>query len=282
MSWATFHHSGAAAVSAAVVIGSALVGAAIASRLYPRVLVIPDCTHVQSGGGVVAGVRYLEQMRGGAHPGDKVPMVIVLHSLGARPEGYVDMFAGLGPARVIAPEGGFGDGKIRKWWHIPVRAAIEDPTKKLVDAVSEWTAAADRLERFVQEIVRCRPTQGKPIITGSSQGGEMTLLMASRYPRLFAGAVATASYLLPVFWTSRMSPTRMVHGTGDTVVPFAWAQQYYETMHGEGAELEFAGYETDPSHELGHYVTTPMGKDWSKAVSTLVEQQALLATRGRI
>lgn len=254
-------------VAAAAVLGGGMLGASLVLRLMPS---RPDCRHSVPGiGGVVAGVRYLEEMRGGATPGDTVPMVIVLHALGARPEGYVGMFQGVGRARIIVPEGALGSETARKWWSTPVRAAVLDPEKSAA-AVSEWKTAAERMEQFVRAIVECRPTQGRPIITGSSQGAEMALLLASLHPRLFTGAVATAGYLLPPFWSKRMAPTRMIHGTGDRTVPFAWADQYVRSMKAEGADLELVAHATDPSQDSGHYVTRAMAREWSAMVASLV------------
>lgn len=251
-----------AGVSVAGIIAGVSAGAAL-----HRLLGGPaDCTQVEADGGVVAGVRYVERMRGGADPNEAVPMVVLFHSLGATPEGHAAMLTNIGRARLILPEGEYESesGSGRKWWQRGVKDAVENDPE---GAAVQWEAASDRMAEFLRQIVQCRPTIGKPILTGSSQGGEMTLLMASTYPRLAGSGVAVSSYLLEPFWTARMAPTAMLHGTGDTTVPYAWARDYAEVMQAKGAPLGFESYES-----AGHAVTKPMSRAWIGLVGSEVER----------
>jgi predicted esterase len=176
------------------------------------------------------------------------------------------MLANIGRARLILPEGEHEStvGSGHKWWTKGVKAAVEhDPE----GAAVEWQAASDRMAEFLRQIVQCRPTVGQPILTGSSQGGEMTLLMASTHPELARSGVAVSSYLLEPFWNRRLSPTAMLHGTGDTTVPYIWARDYADEMRRDGAPLEFFEYESP-----GHAVTRPMSRGWIATVRGEVEK----------
>jgi phospholipase/carboxylesterase len=232
-----------------------------------------DCSKVTATGGEVAGVRYLERMRGKADPNAAVPMVVLFHSMGARPEGHSRMLANIGPSRLILPQGAYQtDAGAFKWWRKGVKAGVTgDPAEK-AQALSDWQAASDRAAEFIRQLVRCRPTLGKPILTGSSQGGEMTLLLASTHPGLVQSGVAVSSYLLEPFWNKRMAPVRMIHGTGDRTVRFDWAKDYAETMIDDGAALSFQAYPSD-----GHSVTKEMGGDWASSLKGEVARAGALA-----
>lgn len=253
-------------VAASVGVAGVAVGVAMGAAIHRLVLAPPaDCSQVESEGGVVAGVPYLERMRGGAAPEEAVPMVVLFHSLGASPAGHSKMLANIGRARLILPEGLYESptGPGHKWWELGVKAAVQhDPE----GAAIQWQAASDRIAEFLRQIVQCRPTIGRPILTGSSQGGEMTLLMASTHPKLARSGVAVSSYLLEPFWTPRIAPTAMIHGTGDTTVPYAWARDYADAMQARDAPLQFEAYQS-----MGHAVTKPMSRDWIATVRSEVE-----------
>ncbi len=261
-------------VASAVAVAGTAVGfslGALVNRFVVSPLAAADCSRVGPEGGTVAGVPYLERMRGRAAPGEAVPMVVVFHSLGASPEGHSRMLANIGKARLILPEGAYrSSGRGRKWWELGVKAGVnQDPEGARV----QWQAASDRIAEFLRQIVQCRPTVGAPILTGSSQGGEMTLLLASDHPELMQSGVAASSYLLQPFWNaSGMAPVRMIHGTGDRTVPYAWAKEYAETMIDRGAPLTWASY---PSP--GHGVTKDMSRDWIASVRGEVGRASLAA-----
>ena len=148
-----------------VVVGAGgLLGVGVVRAATRRV----DCSGVGPEGGTVAGVRYLERLRGGASSDERLPMVIVLHGLGGTPEGYAGGFGGIGKARVILPQGAYEGGGGFKWWEHGLHDIVLHGSQSDID---EWNAASARLSEFIRQITRCRPTLGKPIVTGSSQGG---------------------------------------------------------------------------------------------------------------
>lgn len=222
-----------------------------------------DCTQVGSSGGTIAGVPYLERLRGGASPNERLPMVILLHSLGASAEGFSGMLGGIGKARLILPQGAYKGSGGFKWWERGLHDIVLDERP---GDVEQWNAASSRLSRFIREVTRCRPTIGKPIITGSSQGGEATLLVATQHRKQVSYAVAVDGDMPPQFWYADMAPTLMINGTGDTTVPYAWAQAHAQGMIERGAPLEFRSF---PSS--GHAITSTMSSAWISAVRDRVD-----------
>lgn len=206
--------------------------------------------------------RYVEVLHGTDNPNEPLPMVIAFHAMGSRPEGYRGMLQGLGKYRLIAPEGELGkEGGPRYWWHLGPTAARKSSAAE-AKAAAEWAGVADRMASFIAKITHDKPTIGKPIVTGSSQGGQMALLMASRHPEAVRGAVAVASYVLPPLQTPSMAPTTMIHGTGDTTVPYDISAEYAERMKAKGAPLTFQSF---PSG--GHAVTGQMSHAWRQALA---------------
>ncbi len=245
-----------------VVVGGVALGLGI-SRIASAQSVFVDCSGVGEHGGVVAGVRYLERMRGGAAPGDRVPMVVLFHALGASPEGYASGLSSIGRARLILPEGGIVGGGGHMWFPEGIKGTLSDgfdPTEQ-----AAWQGAGDRIANFIRAVSSCRPTLGRPIVTGSSQGGEMTLLQASSHAGLVSGAVALNADLPQAFWNRRMAPTAMLNGTGDTTVPYDWAKAYADEMVRKGAPLTFRSY---PSQ--GHDLTNAQTHDWRQTVAAMV------------
>lgn len=225
----------------------------------------PDCDEVGPRGGRIAGIRYLERIRGNADPDAELPMVILFHSLGSKPEDFAGGLSGIGPARLILPEGVHGkEGGSRRWFREPIRKAVDEPEQ----LVADWLETSSAVRRFVDDVVRCRPTAGLPIVTGSSQGGEMAYLMGSRYPERFGGVVGVAGWAPEYFWTAAMPPTVGIHGTRDETVPYAWAEEYARTMQAAGADFEWHPY------DVGHTVSSAMSRKWRESIGRMVAEQA--------
>lgn len=222
-----------------------------------------ECEGLSDRGGVLRGVRYLEQMRGGAEPGDAVPMVVLFHSKGATPEGHVNMLKRSGPSRLIVPEGALStrSGSGRLWWDLGIKAAMEEDP---IAAAAQWRAAAARIHRFLQALVRCRPTVGKPILTGSSMGGQMAYLMGTRYMDHAYASVSVNGYLIDSLWSPHMVPTLSLHGIDDTVVPYQWDKEYVEAMQARGAPIRMESF------DAGHSLTSTMARAWGDSIQSLV------------
>ncbi|MCA9663634.1 MAG: alpha/beta fold hydrolase, partial [Myxococcales bacterium] len=142
------------------------------------------------------------------------------HGLGDRPENFAQLFRGLQrPTRVILPAGLLPRDDGFSWFKI--RARTRD-----VDGLAKGIAeAADRMAEFIDVVTVDRPTVGKPVITGFSQGGMLSFAVAMRHPDKIAAAFPISGWLPPPLWPEAgppdvaAPPILALHGDADTVVP---------------------------------------------------------------
>lgn len=188
----------------------------------------------------LAGVEYVELVTSRAGPEDSLPLILAIHGLGDRPERFADLLDDLPfPARLILPrgldplpEGGYS------WF--PIRARSPD-----VAGLSGGIArAGDALVPFVHELLATRPTLGKPIVTGFSQGGMLSFYLAVRAPDLFAAAFPVGGWLPPPLWPStppKQAPTIFaLHGAIDNAVKLGPTQEAVDRLQqlGWSAQLK--------------------------------------------
>ncbi|MBL8912722.1 MAG: carboxylesterase [Archangium sp.] len=185
--------------------------------------------------GELAGIRYLERMTGGAQPDERVPMIIALHPMGGDPSALLEILRGYtGRARIILPFGHPRGGMYEWYYFVPGGPEGADVTRE-----------ADRLAVFIEAVIDERPTVGKPIVTGFSQGGIMTFGLAVTHPESMSAAFPIsgrlpASLYPSVALSSKPAPTKLpaivaFHGADDLAVPTADARASI-------AELQRAGY----------------------------------------
>ena len=221
----------------------------------PAASVAPPPTAAEPGSttlGELAGVRYLEQMTGGARPDERVPLIVALHAMGGDPSGLLPMFRRYRRrARLVLPFGHPNGGMYL--WYDSVR---EDVAAPLV------TREADRIAALLTALVAARPTIGKPLVTGFSQGGIMTFALAVTHPEALAAAFPISGLLPPSLYPSAavssrprpaaLPPIAAFHGDADLAVPTRGARASIAELKQAGyvAELrEYAGVAHDISAE---------------------------------
>lgn len=199
------------------------------------------------------GLEYVELVTGGAAEDDTLPLIVAIHGLGDRPQGFGRLFTGFPePARIVLPRapdphfGGFS-------WFAFDRADEERTVRSL-------KAAAERLARFIESYAGRRPTRGKPIVSGFSQGGMLSFTLAVHHPRLVGAAIPLAGWLPPSLWPearatsdSALPALVALHGTGDTVIPVEPTRRAVEHLQELGFTAEIREFPSVP-----HSVPEPM------------------------
>lgn len=230
-------------------------------------MVVPPVSVVNEPGrttrGEIAGVRYLEYMTGGARPDERVPMIVALHPMGGDPAEFLPLLqAYRRRARLILPYGHPSGGMYI--WYDSVR---EDVAAPLV------TREADRIAAFLAALVAARPTVGKPLVTGFSQGGIMTFALALTHPESLTAAFPIGGLLPPSLYPStalssrprpsKLPPVSAFHGADDLAVPTKGARDSIAELRGAGysAELrEYAGVAHDLSDAEQNDVLAQIGR----------------------
>jgi len=202
--------------------------------------------------GEIAGVRYLEHMTGGARPDERAPMIVALHPMGGDPVDLLQMLRGYRRrARLILPYGHPSGGMYV--WYDSVRDDVAAPVV---------TQETDRIASALNALVTARPTVGKPLVTGFSQGGILTFALAVTHPEALAAAFPISGQLPPSLYPSAalssgprpaiLPPITAFHGASDLAVPTQGARDSIAELRRAGytAELrEYVGVEHDTSDE---------------------------------
>jgi phospholipase/carboxylesterase len=191
-----------------------------------------------------ASVRFLVNFRGGADERD--PLVIAIHGRGDAPDHFARLFedvtAKVELAFPQAPDR-YGDGY--SWF--PGSRGTTEP-----ELAANMDAAERRLWPAIAELARGR----RVFVTGFSQGGMLSYVLAARHPREIAYAFPIAGgaprALLPRD-RAPVAPIYALHGASDGLIDVEMARATVATFKEEGAMVvlrEFAG--------VGHTVTTEM------------------------
>lgn len=188
---------------------------------------------------------YVERVVGGGGAEEALPMIIAIHGLGDQPERFGAWLEGVDfKARLILPRGLDAYGSGYTWFPLsPPGSGGPDPAKV--------NAAADGIAALVRRLVAERPTSGRPVVLGFSQGGMLTFALAARHPELFAAALPIAGAPvgeLPL--PSQGVPLVAFHGEADTRIAPERAKGWVEALRGAGQEAEIRLY---PG--LGHQIS---------------------------
>ncbi len=184
--------------------------------------------------------------RGGALESERVPVVIFIHGMGDRPRSK--LFDGFdGKVRVLIPRAPVAYGPGFRWFE------YQDGTTQ--QAIGEGIAqAGEQLAIWLVEVGKRKTTLGKPIIVGFSQGGMLSLYLATHHAHKISAALPIAGYLPKNVWPNEPAPKpqptlRVVHGTADQIVPI-------EPMRELGRHLKALGWRLDLREVdgLGHRV----------------------------
>jgi phospholipase/carboxylesterase len=215
--------------------------------------------------GKIGPFPYLEVIVGRpVHPDDPLPLVVLLHGRGNRPQiprGPLE--AGI-PFRMFLPQAPdpLGDGFT--WLATPTI----DPDSQLF--TRSLSGRADQLAPAIEAFRRLRPTLGKPIVMGFSQGGILTYALATRFPQHFGAAFPIAGWLpaalYPIHANNRDFPYIFAqHGQSDTVVPTGNDRETVRALRARGLHVD---YREAPG--VGHIVSPDMSNEVRRAVRRIL------------
>ncbi|MBX3272035.1 MAG: dienelactone hydrolase family protein [Sandaracinaceae bacterium] len=211
----------------------------------------PEAVAVEEG--ELEGIRYLEVRFGDPDPDEPLPTIWVLHGRGDRARIPGGPFWALPrPVRVFVPQApdALGDGFT--WF--PVRVA-EGRTEELSVAIVDRVA---RLARMMDALREARPTIGRPIVTGFSQGGVLSFALALLHPESVGRALPLAGWLPPglvpdLSEPARFPPIRALHGTADERIAYPPTRELVDALVAAGLDAELV-----PFADVTHVMTEAM------------------------
>lgn len=232
-----------------------------APPLAPPDFAAPD----GSGWGEVAGLKYLETLTGKGQPADRLPLIVVIHGMGDRPS--LDKAPTLNfPARVVLPQapGRYMQGF--SWFEYRVGA---NHPKLLAEKIR---FAAKRFAAVIDLLRRNRPTRGKPIVVGFSQGGMLSWALALHHAESISFAIPIAGALPDKLWPtssdSDAPPIRALHGEADPIVPVQAARDLAAAAQRLGFDVQLQTF-PNAQHEITDPMAVQIGRHLREAESRL-------------
>jgi phospholipase/carboxylesterase len=206
---------------------------------------------------MAANLRYVEVVLGDAKPDDPLPMIVAIHGLGDDPENFGHLLETFSePARLILPRG-LDPRDAGGWSWFPVRA--RDPDVAALAAGID--RAGDEIAKGIAVLAAERPTVGKPIVTGFSQGGMISFAIAVDHPDLVSAALPVGGWLPPPLLPDGKAPADAptilaFHGTEDSAVLLEPTLQSVKQLEDRGWVATVKSYEG-----VGHVITPEIHRD---------------------
>ncbi len=191
-------------------------------------------------------LEYIERILGGANADEPLPMILAIHGLGSRPENFAGLFSDLDiRARLILPAGPDPYTAGSSWFPL-------EPSNEMLTGIRR---SETLLVDLLRSLRRSRPTIGKPIVTGFSQGGMLSFALAVFHPDEISAAIPVAGALSVNYppAPSHPPPIRALHGTDDRLIRFDWARQTVAGLREKGWNVELERFEG-----IGHAIPPAM------------------------
>lgn len=180
--------------------------------------------------------------------------VIWLHGLGADGFDFLPIVdeldaARLPPTRFVFPHAAeqpvtWNSGYVMPSWYDIIGLHANAPEDE-----AGLRASMAYVERLIEGELRRGIPARRIVLAGFSQGGNVALNCALRYPEALAGALILSSYLglkdrlaAEASAANRALPVFMAHGTADDIVPYALAQDSRETLARLGYRVAWREY----------------------------------------
>ncbi len=142
-----------------------------------------------------------------------------------------------------------------------MRSKTEDQDA-LADAM---TNVGRQMRDFIREVSRCRPTLGKPVVVGHSQGGMMSYAVAAVNPSGVKAAVPASGWLPRQMWPRKIAPTIALHGTQDLTVPYGRTADFIARAQSAGLPIEFIAITGQ-----GHGLSGELRSKWKSAIDRVM------------
>jgi predicted esterase len=226
----------------------------------------PQAAEAASGAALPA-VDFLETVTRGADRAETLPMVVVIHGLGDRPESLAPLLSSASfKARIIVPRGltPYEDGY--SWFPIPDGISSDVVGRGIL-------RAADALAATLQRLSAERPTRGKPIVTGFSQGGALSFALAVYHPEVVGAAFPMGGWLPPSIRpeAGQAGPSTpaivALHGEADRRIPIDATREAVDALRTHGVRVSLQSYP-----DVRHSVSPQMRSDLERLIRGAIDE----------
>lgn len=216
----------------------------------------------------LAGIAYEEVVRGTPAEGEAAPVLVAFHySGGSAAESFENYDQIAGPVRILVPLG--AHPKRAGLSYFPVDYYQRSPDQQFQVALETVEGFAPFLEALIE-------THGvKPVVTGISQGGDISLLLAVYHPDLVAAsfpfaAVIPAELRAPAGRDRGAGPAiHAMQGEADAIVDVERTRARVADL-ADSLPIRLTTYP-----DLGHDISPAMKADYTR----LIGQALHLAAR---
>lgn len=190
--------------------------------------------------GYAHDLRYLEVVFGDVEFDDPLPLVVLIHGRGDRPRVPGGPFGGVPtPMRLVMPQAPLPLGDGFSWLSVSITHNRPD---LLATSLRKRT---DHVAALINTLRTTRPTLGRPIVAGFSQGGMLSYALALFRPDAVGVALPLAGWVPPALMPTApvaehlRVPIRSVHGSADPIVPMEPTRAVVERLRELGWDVEF-------------------------------------------
>jgi phospholipase/carboxylesterase len=222
--------------------------------------VAPDGSHYRYT--KVAKLKVLELVVGGASPEEELPILVMLHGLADRPRLPAPSARHPGrPARIFLPRGPYVFERGFAWYPHRAREGKLDAMHIALEGT------AQHLALFLRAIDALHPSPCKPIVSGFSQGGMVSLAAALARPEVMSEAIIGAAWIPPTLLPEErpevVVPIRMMHGLADPIVPPEPAVELARELERRGFDIELRLFD-DAAHAMSREMDVTL-REWIDA-----------------
>lgn len=177
--------------------------------------------HASNGYYTLSGYQYKIVAENESASQSELPILIVMHSAGSTPDVYRERVRDLGiPIRIIylqAPHA-YKDGYT--FFRLEPDNYYELDNAGKHEVISQET---ERLSTFISLVTEKYQPSMKPLVMGASQGGDLSYMLAIKYPELISGAIPLLATLDKKVMDGTVKvkhrvPVKVFHGVDDSVV----------------------------------------------------------------
>lgn len=197
---------------------------------------------------MVLGYRVTEVVLGRAEIDDELPLVVQFHGRADKPWIPQGDHANTEPTRMMLPWAPEKLGEGFTWFPLSITERDKDP-KVLGHYIRE---RADEFAKVLEVFQTRRPTEGRALVSGFSQGGMMSFALALRHPDRIDGAFPCAGWLPDHLVTESVDPKRAsyppiraLHGRGDPIVPVEPTITLVDGLRERGLDITLEVFEWD-------------------------------------